>query len=134
MRIVLATALAALIATPVDLVIEETARRTFAVSPDFGPFQGTVGPYTVGGVALAGIVFWIVRRFAREPRRVYLVIAAVALVLSWVPDIALLVLNDPGATVPAVASLMVMHAVAAVTVVGLLLWLSGPRAPRAATG
>jgi hypothetical protein len=47
-------------------------------------------------------------------------------VLSWVPDVALLAIHEPGATVPAVASLMVMHAVAAAIVVTLLLWIARP--------
>jgi hypothetical protein len=46
-------------------------------------------------------------------------------VLSWIPDVALLVIHDPGATVPAVASLMVMHAVTAAIVVTLLVRFAG---------
>ena len=49
MRIVLATALALVIAVPLDLAIEAFARQAFAVSPQFEPFQGTVAPYTAGG-------------------------------------------------------------------------------------
>lgn len=121
MRIVLATAVALVIAVPVDLAIEALARQAFAVSPQFEPFQGTVGPYTAGGVILAGIAYAIVRPFFRDAGRVYLRLAIVALVLSWIPDVALLVINEPGATVPAVASLTVMHAVTAAVVVTSLL-------------
>ena len=124
MRIVVATALAALIATPLNLAIEALARQAFAVSPDFEPFQGTVGPYTVGGVVLAAATFAAVRRFARDVTWAYVRIAIVALVLSWIPDIALVLLRDPGATVPAVGSLMVMHALTAVIVVWLMLRLA----------
>src|SRR5438132_5814043 len=109
MRIVLATGLAVVIAIPVDLAIEAFARQAFAVSPDFEPFQGTVAPYAAGGVILAGAVFAVVRRVASDPGRAYVRIASVALVLSWIPDAALLVIHDPGATVPAIGSLMVMH-------------------------
>ena len=56
MRIALATALALIIAIPVDLAIEAFARQAFSVSPDFPPFQGSVGPYTAGGIVLAGVV------------------------------------------------------------------------------
>ena len=121
MRIVLATAIALVIAVPVDLTIEALARQAFAVSPQFEPFQGTVAPYTAGGVILAGIAYAVVRHFFRGPDRVYVRLAIVTLVLSWIPDIALLVINEPGATVPAVASLMVIHAVAAAIVVTSLL-------------
>lgn len=128
MRIVLATALALVIAIPLDLAIEAVARQAFAVSPDFEPFQGTVAPYTAGGVVLAGVAFAVLERFVRDAAHVYVRIAIVVLVLSWVPDIALLFINEPGATVPAVASLMVMHAVAAAIVVTSLVRIAG-RAP-----
>ena len=121
MRIVLATAIALIIAVPLDLAIEAFARQAFAVSPQFGPFQGTVAPYTAGGVILAGIAYALVRRCFRSADRVYVRLAIVAFVLSWIPDLALLFINEPGATVPAVASLMVMHAVTAAVVVTALL-------------
>ena len=126
MRIILATAVALVVAIPVDLAIEAFAWRAFAVSPEFEPFQGTVAPYTAGGLVLAGVAYALVRRFFRDADRVYVRIAIVALVLSWIPDVALLVINEPGATVPAVASLMVMHAVAAAIVVTLLVRVAGP--------
>jgi len=125
-RIVLATAIALVLAIPVDLEIEAFARQAFAVSPDFEPFQGTVAPYTAGGVLLAGVVFAVLRRLVRDADRVYVRLAVVALVLSWIPDVALLVIHDPGATVPAVASLMVMHAVTAALVVTLLVRIARP--------
>jgi hypothetical protein len=118
---VLATALALFIAIPLDLAIEAFARQAFAVSPDFPPFQGSVEPYTAGGIVLAGLVYGVLRHFVSDANRVYLRLAIVALVLSWIPDVALLFINEPGATVPAVVSLMVMHAVAAVVVVTVLL-------------
>ena len=121
MRILLATIVAALIATPLDLAIEAAARQAFAVSPEFEPFQGTVAPYTVGGIVLAAVVYAVVRRFARDPAKVYLRLSVAALVLSWIPDVALLVIHDPGATVPAVGSLMVMHTLSAIIVVVALL-------------
>ncbi len=117
MRIVLATAIALVIAIPLDLAIEAFARQTFSVSPDFPPFQGSVAPYTAGGLVLAAITYALVQRFFRDADRVYLRLAIGALVLSWIPDVALLFINEPGASVPAVASLMVMHAVAAAIVV-----------------
>ena len=127
MRIVLATAIALIIAVPLDLAIEAFARQAFAVSPDFPPFQGSVAPYTAGGVVLAGVAFGVLRRFVRDAARVYVRVAIVALVFSWIPDVALLFINEPGATVPAVASLMVMHAVTAAIVVTLLVRIAGSR-------
>ena len=127
MRIVLATAIALVIAIPLDLAIEAFARQAFAVSPEFEPFQGTVAPYTAGGLVLAGIAYAVVKRFVGNADRVYIRLAIVALVLSWLPDVALLFINEPGATVPAVASLMVIHAVAAAVVVTLLVRIAGVR-------
>jgi hypothetical protein len=123
-RIVLATAIALVLAVPLDLAIEAFARQAFAVSPEFQPFQGTVAPYAAGGIILAGATFAVVRRFVRGASRVYVRVALVMLVLSWIPDAALLVIHDPGATVPAVGSLMVMHAVTAAITVTLLVRLS----------
>ena len=125
MRIVLATAIALVLAIPVDLAIEAFARQAFAVSPEFEPFQGTVAPYTAGGVILAGVAFALLRRFARDAGHVFVRLAVVALVLSWIPDVALLFINEPGGTVSAVASLMVMHAVAAAIVVTSLVKIAG---------
>jgi hypothetical protein len=125
MRIVLATAVALVVAIPVDLVIEAFARQAFAVSPQFEPFQGTVAPYAAGGVTLAGVAFAVVQRFFQDAAGVYVRLAIVTLVLSWIPDVALLFINEPGATVPAVVSLMVMHAVAAAIVVTLLVRIAG---------
>jgi hypothetical protein len=127
-RIVFAIAIALVIAVPLNLAIEAVARQAFAVSPKFEPFQGTVAPYTAGGLVLAGITYAVVQRFFRDADRFYIRLAIVALVLSWVPDIALLFINEPGATVSAVASLMVMHAVAAAVVVTLLVRIAGARA------
>ena len=127
MRIVLATAIALVVAIPLDLAIEAFARQAFAISPEFEPFQGTVAPYTAGGLVLAGIAYAVVQRFFRDSNRVYIRLAIVALALSWIPDVALLFINEPGATVSAVASLMVMHAVAAAVVVTLLVRIAGAR-------
>ena len=124
MRIVFATAAALILAVPLDLAIEAFARRAFDVPLEFAPFQGTVGPYTAGGVILAGAAFAVLRRVVRDADRLYIRVAIVALVLSWIPDVALVVLRDPGATVPAVGSLMVMHALTAVIVVWLMLRLT----------
>ena len=117
MRIVLATAIALVVAVPLNLAIEAFARQAFAVPPEFEPFQGTVEPYTAGGVVLAGAAFAVLRRFVRDAARVYIRVAIGALVLSWIPDVALLVIHDPGATVLGVGSLMAMHTLTAAIVV-----------------
>ncbi|MEK6227581.1 MAG: DUF6069 family protein [Chloroflexota bacterium] len=128
MRIVVATAIALIVAIPLDLAIEAFARQGFAVSPEFEPFRGTVAPYTAGGVVLAGAAFAVLQRFVRDAAPVYVRIAIVVLVLSWIPDVALLFINEPGATLAAVGSLMVVHAVAAAIAVTSLVRIAS-RAP-----
>ena len=127
MRIAIATAVAAAIATAGNLAIQELGRSVLAVSRDFEPYHGTVAPYTIGGVILASIAYWIVLRFRRNARRSFILLSALALVLSWIPDVLLYVWRDPGATIPAVGSLMVMHTFAAVVVVMLLLAIAPPK-------
>ena len=68
-------------------------------------------------MVLAGAAFAVLRRSVRDAARVYVRVAIGALVLSWIPDVALLVIHDPGATVPGVASLMAMHTLTAAIVV-----------------
>ena len=129
MRIALATSLAAAIATIGELAIQEFGRSVLAVPPDFEPYHGTVAPYTIGGVVLAGIAYWLVVRFTRNALRNYVILSLIALVLSWIPDVLLYVWRDPGATTPAIASLMVMHAFAAAVVVTLLLLIAPQSRP-----
>jgi uncharacterized protein DUF6069 len=78
-------------------------------------------------VVLAGVVYAAVQRFVPDAPPVYVRLAIFALVLSWIPDVAMLFINEPGASVPAVASLMVMHAVAAAIVVTSLVRIAGAR-------
>ena len=81
------------------------------------------------------IVFALVARFARNPIRTYHIVAFAALLISFVPDL-LLLLNPAGApppggppavggiTVVNVAALMILHVVAYAISVGLLTTLT----------
>jgi predicted acyltransferase len=79
---------------------------------------------TVVGVILAVAVFAELRRSASQPIRSFRIAAAVALVLSFLPDFWLL--SDaasssfPGATIAGVGTLIVQHTVVAAVVVWLL--------------
>jgi hypothetical protein len=80
---------------------------------DYGPLMlPAFAMFTAVGVA-AGWVGWsIVLRRARDPRRVLRVLVPVVAVLSFVPDVLLLVLGFvPGTNTAAVVGLMVMHVV-----------------------
>lgn len=115
--------LAAVIAVSVNALIVTIARGLFDVPPEFMPF--TVPQFTFLTVAGATIVFALVGRFARQPLRAYYWGAAIALVLSWLPDFGLLVARPfPGATPQALGTLMLMHLTTAAICVGLLTTLA----------
>lgn len=76
------------------------------------------------GAAGATVVYWLLRRYAGDADRAdrtFVRVAVGALVLSFVPDLALLRF-DPAATPVAVVVLMVMHVVVAAVSVGLLVY------------
>ncbi len=99
----------ALGAMPRDVVVEGSEPVTL------GPvvFSSLVG--AVGAVVL----FAIVALLARRPIRVFRIVAAVALVLSFATPFTI-----PGAPVAMVATLLLMHVVAAVVIVGILTTLA----------
>jgi len=71
------------------------------------------------GALGATAVYALLGRFVDDVDRTFTRVAAVVLVLSFVPDLGLLV-GDPAATVPAVVVLMGMHVVVAVASVAAL--------------
>jgi low temperature requirement protein LtrA len=73
----------------------------------------------VGALGAAVAYLVIQRRASGDPDRAFTRIAAIVLVLSFVPDIGLL-FGDDAATVAGVVLLMVMHVVVAVAAVTLL--------------
>ena len=74
---------------------------------------------TVLGTVGAIFVYGGLTRVVADPDRAFLIVAVAVLVLSFIPDIALLEV-DPGATVPGVVVLMLMHVVVAVICVATL--------------
>jgi hypothetical protein len=75
----------------------------------------------VAGAVGAVVIFAVISRFTRRPIRVFLGVAAVGLLVSFLP-IAL-----AGATGSSAAALALMHVVAAATNVGLLATLDRKR-------
>ena len=72
----------------------------------------------------AVFVFALVGRFAKNPIRTYLIISAVFLVISFLPDIAAVSAPFPGAGWPYSISLMIMHMVAGFITVFMLIKLT----------
>ena len=80
-----------------------------------------ISGFTAAGVTGAVLTFGVIGRVARRPIRLFRTVSAVALVFSFVPDIALLMTKVmPGTNGLAVGLLMVLHVVAAVVSVGIL--------------
>ncbi len=73
------------------------------------------------GAGGATVVYWLLGRYVREVDRTFLRIAGAVLVLSFVPDIALLAI-DPAATVLGVVVLILMHVIVAGASLGTLVY------------
>jgi hypothetical protein len=117
MRIVRATALAAVAAVLANVVLRAFAVAAFDIpQPEFEPLNlRPVVVSTLGGVIAAGVVY------ALLARRVFLIVAGVALILSLA---APLTIDDPDADAEAVGTLIAMHVVAAAISVPVLLRLA----------
>jgi hypothetical protein len=72
----------------------------------------------------AVIVYALVGRFARNPIRTYVIISAVFLIISFLPDIAVVSAPFPGAGWAYSITLMVMHVVAGFITVYTLIKLT----------
>ena len=129
-RLWLRTVLGALAAT---LAVRAAAFGAFDIPVEFQPLAVT-GPtmfLTVVGVGAGLVVAVVVDRVSERPVPLFRRIAVAALLVSLLPDFWLLTESGaeafPGATVPAVVTLMVQH-VAAATVVILVAGRPIPRA------
>jgi hypothetical protein len=123
MRIVRATALAAVAAVLANVVLRALAVAAFDIpQPEFEPLNlRPVIVSTLGGVIAAGVVYAVIARFSGDPRRVFVIVAVVALVLSLA---APLTIDDPNADAEAVGTLIAMHVLAAAISVPLLVRVS----------
>ena len=129
MRVASATAMAAIAAVVANLLLRAAAVAVFDIpQPEFEPLQArAVVLSTLGGVAAAGVVYAVILRLAGDAARVFLIVAAGALVLSlWAP--LSLGLADPpenpGTDAESVGTLIAMHVLAAAISVPVLLRIS----------
>jgi hypothetical protein len=74
-------------------------------------------PATVIGILLGTLGWYLVRRFAGDPRRVLRILVPVVVVLSWIPDLGILA---GGASVVNSIALILMHVVVAAAAVPTL--------------
>ena len=106
----------------------DDGRHPSGVPPLAGP--GPTIFLTVVGVG-AGLAVWhLVDRLSAEPKPLFRGIVVTALILSLIPDVWLLTEGAaeafPGATIPAVVTLMVQHVLAAFVVVWTLTMRTHP--------
>ena len=109
-------------AVAANLVLRAAALAVFDIPPEFEPLA-VAGPtvfLTVVGVGAGLGVVLVVDKRSESPVPLFRRIVLVALLLSFVPDLWMLTDGGsaafPGATVPAVATLMAQHVAAAAVV------------------
>jgi hypothetical protein len=121
--------IAAVVAAVGNILVMLITDALFAVPDSFPPFA--VGPITffsVVGVVGATAVFALLGRFTQRPIHWFWIISVVVLLLSFIPNIVMLVANTlPGTTVAGVVGLMITHVVAAAAAVGILIGVAGER-------
>jgi hypothetical protein len=116
-RLIRVGALAALLSASANAILLASASSisgAVVIPPDETVTLGQVAGASVAGSIGAAVIFAVLGRFTRRPVRVFCGVAAVGLLLSFVP-IAVV-----GATGWSAGALALMHVVAAVINVGLL--------------
>ena len=110
-----------------NLIIRTIAIAIFGVPETFQFLQA---PYIIGSsiifVLLALLAFVLVNRFARRPIQFYRLLAFVVLCISFLSPVMALVglFPAPGMTLSIFWTMIVMHTVSAIIVVGLLTTLT----------
>ncbi len=129
-RLVLAGTLATLLAVVANVILSIVLRSAVDPSAIFQPLNvGSVAFLTAFGAIAATFVYEYIVARSENPQRRFIRVAVIALLLSFVPDLALLAGVGPGqnADIPRVLALMTMHVVAAVIIVTVLVTI-GPKA------
>jgi hypothetical protein len=115
----------------VNLIIRSIAVSSFGVPETF---QYVEAPYVIGStivfVLVALLVFVLVNRFARRPIQFYRLLAFVVLCISFLSPVMALVglFPAPGMTLSIFWTMIVMHTVSAIIVVGLFTTLTREQA------
>ncbi|MFC7028952.1 DUF6069 family protein [Halomicroarcula sp. GCM10025324] len=95
---------------------------SLGVAPGFRPLSvPPVAIFSAVGAVGAVVVYQGFRRYVDRADYYFVRVAAVVLVLSFLPDVGLL-FGDPAATVPGVVVLMLMHVVVATASVWALVY------------
>lgn len=105
-----------------NVIVWAIAQALIKPDPAFMQLSGP-GPaiiFTFVGVLGAVLVYAALGRFVARPAFVFQWVSLVVLIISFLPDIGLLMAPAPGANLPNVITLMLMHVVAAAISVLLL--------------
>jgi hypothetical protein len=121
-RVLTVGAAAVMASTMANVVVAQALAGLLQVPTVFAPLQApSVASLTVVGVSAAILVFAALARLSANPIRVFTILAAVGLVITWLPDVLLYTSGTfPGTTAAGVLSLMSLHVVAATVVVLLV--------------
>lgn len=113
---------AAVVAAVGNIIVLMITEALFTIPASFEPFNMTpIALFSVVGVVGATVVFGLLVRYTQRPVRWFWIVSVVVLLLSFIPNIALLVTDAmSGTTVAGVIALMIMHVVAAAAAVGFL--------------
>lgn len=90
--------------------------------------------FTVIGTIGATIVYAIMRAMMADPKKAFIWVSAVVLIVSFIPDYLIIGKTSgpfAGGTLPEALVLMLLHVVAAVIIVWALVKLWGSKAPKA---
>ena len=121
-RLLWAGPLAIVAAIVANIVIQQIAVTVLQPDPQFMPLTLPVPiVFTLVGVLGAVIVYTLVARFSSRPVWLFRRIALVTLLISFIPDILMLITGfNPGTTLANVVALMLMHVIAWAISVGIL--------------
>ncbi len=121
-RLVWAGPFAIVAAIAANIVTQQIAVAVLQPDPQFLPLTLPVPiVFTLVGVLGAVIAYALVARFSHRPVWLFRRIAFVTLLISFIPDILMLITGfNPGITFANVVVLMVMHVVAWAVSVGVL--------------
>jgi len=118
------------LATLANVILQQLAVAVLQPDPAFMPL--TLMPpivFTVVGVLGAVITYAVIGRRAAQPLAQFRRVALIALIVSFVPDLLMLITGfNPGTTLANVVVLALMHVVAWAIAVGMLTQLAGPTA------
>ncbi|MET9631626.1 DUF6069 family protein [Lentzea sp. NPDC006480] len=109
---------AAVLSVAVNFLIAVVAGKFIPAGQErMGLALAEFAPASVIGILLGTLGWYLVRRSARDPRRVLRVLVPVVVVVSWIPDLGILA---AGAGVVNSLALMAMHTVVAALTVPVL--------------